>query len=116
MALRHGALPETLAVAQGAVLMPLETLVVHIADCKLRSPPINFKYAGAAAVTLLGATVLLLRGVAGGKASALVPIAWALSSPPCSGLLFCPNAPPKDHRPTVGTFCPGGASCKLNRT
>jgi len=89
MALRHGALPETLAVAQGAVLMPLETLVVYIADCKLRSPPINFKYAGAAAVTLLGATVLLLRGVAGGKASALVPIAWALSSPPCSGLLFC---------------------------
>ena len=75
--------------------MPLETLVVYIADCKLRSPPINFKYAGAAAVTLLGATVLLLRGVAGGKASALVPIAWALSSPPCSGLLFCSNAPPK---------------------
>ena len=34
MALRHGALPETLAVAQGAVLMPLETPVVYIADCK----------------------------------------------------------------------------------
>ena len=60
MALRHGALPETLAVAQGAVLMPLETLVVHIADCKLRSLPITFKYAGAAALMLLGATVLLL--------------------------------------------------------
>jgi len=58
MALRHGALPETLAVAQGAVLMPLETLVVHIADCKLRSLPITFKYAGAAALMLLGATVL----------------------------------------------------------
>ena len=72
MALRHGALPETLAVAQGAVFMPLETLVVYVADCKLRSPPINFKYASAAAVMLLGATVLLLRGVAGGPASAPV--------------------------------------------
>ena len=51
--------------------MPLETLVVYIADCKLRSPPINFKYAGAAAVTLLGATVLLLRGVTIGLLSAL---------------------------------------------
>ena len=75
MALRHGALPETLAVAQGAVFMPLETLVVYVADCKLRSPPINFKYASAAAVMLLGATVLLLRGVAGGQASAQVPVA-----------------------------------------
>ena len=68
MAARHGALPETLAVAQGTVFMLLETLVVYIADCKLRSPPINFKYASAAAVMLLGATVLLLRGVAGGRA------------------------------------------------
>ena len=75
MAARHGALPETLAVAQGAVFIPLETLVVYIADCKLRSPPINFKYASATAVMLLGATVLLLRGVAGGQASAQVPVA-----------------------------------------
>ena len=86
MTARHGALPETLAVAQGAVFMLLETLVVYIADCKLRSPPINFKYASAAAVMLLGATVLLLRGVAGGPASAPVPIAWVLSSRPCSGI------------------------------
>ena len=55
--------------------MPLETLVVYVADCKLRSPPINFKYASATAVMLLGATVLLLRGVAGGQASAQVPVA-----------------------------------------
>ena len=55
--------------------MPLETLVVYVADCKLRSPPINFKYTSAAAVMLLGATVLLLRGVAGGQASAQVPVA-----------------------------------------
>jgi hypothetical protein len=72
MALRHGALPETLAVAQGAVLMPLETLVVYIADCKLRSPPITFKYAGAAAVMLLAATVPVARpgGRAGERAGA----------------------------------------------
>ena len=75
MTARHGTLPETLAVAQGAVFMLLETLVVYIADCKLRSPPINFKYASATAVMLLGATVLLLRGVAGGQASAQVPVA-----------------------------------------
>ena len=80
MTARHGALPETLAGAQGAVFMPLEALLVYIADCKLRSPPINFKYASAAAVMLLGATVLLLRGVADGQASAQVPIAWVLSS------------------------------------
>ena len=55
--------------------MPLETLVVYVADCKLRSLPINFKYTSAAAVMLLGATVLLLRGVAGGRASAQVPVA-----------------------------------------
>ena len=72
---RHGTLPETLAVAQGAVFMPLKILVVYIADRKLRSPPINFKYASATAVMLLGATVLLLRGVAGGQASAQVPVA-----------------------------------------
>ena len=82
--------------------MPLETLVVYVADCKLRSPPINFKYASATAVMLLGATVLLLRGVAGGQASAQVPIAWV-----------CANAPPKGDRPTVGIFCPGGASSEL---
>jgi hypothetical protein len=93
--------------------MPLETLVVYVADCKLRSPPINFKYASAAAVMLLGATVLLLRGVAGGPASAPVPIAWVLSSRPCSGLLFCANAPRKGDLPIVGTFCPGGASGEL---
>jgi hypothetical protein len=105
MALRHGALPEPLAVAQGAVLMSLETLVVYIADRKLRSLPITFKYAGAAAVMLLGATVLLLRGVAGGQASALVPIAWVLSSPPCSVAVLLERA---TERPSACRhFLPG---------
>ena len=63
MALRHSALPETLAVAQGAVFMPLETIVVYIAD-----------HSGAAAVMLLGAIVLLLRGVPVGRQAC-----WCLS-------------------------------------
>ena len=63
------------AVAQAAVFMPLATVVVYFADRKLRPPPATFKYAGTAAIVLLGATVSLLRGVAGGQASVLVPIA-----------------------------------------
>jgi uncharacterized membrane protein len=73
--LRHGAVPETLAVAQAALFMPLATVVVCFADRKLRLPPVTFKYGAAAAVVLLGATIFLLRGVADGQASVLVPIA-----------------------------------------
>jgi uncharacterized membrane protein len=73
--LRHGAVPETLAVAQMALFMPLATVVVYFADRNLRLPPVTFKYGAAAAVVLLGATIFLLRGVAGGQASVLVPIA-----------------------------------------
>ncbi len=73
--LRHGAVPETLAVAQAALFMPLATAVVYFADRNLRLPPVTFKYGAAAAVVLLGATIFLLRGVAGGQASVLVPIA-----------------------------------------
>ena len=73
--LRHGAVPETLAVAQAALFMPLATAVVYFADRNLRPPPVTFKYAAAAAAVLLGATIFLLRGVAGGQASVLVPIA-----------------------------------------
>lgn len=73
--LRHGALPETLAVAQAALFMPLATLVVYVTDRKLRTPPVTFKYGAAAALALFGATICLLRGVAHGEASVLVPIA-----------------------------------------
>jgi len=75
MGLRHGALPETLAVAQAALFMPLATVVVYVADRKLRPPPVTFKYSASAAIVLLGATISLLRSVAGGQASVLVPIA-----------------------------------------
>jgi len=73
--LRHGAVPETLAVAQAVLFTPLATVVVYFADRKLRPPPVTFKYSAAAAIVLLGATIFLLRSVAGGQASILVPIA-----------------------------------------
>jgi uncharacterized membrane protein len=73
--LRHGAGPETLAVAQAALFMPLATAVVYFADRKLSPPAITFKYGGAAAIVLLAATIFLLHSVARGHASVLVPIA-----------------------------------------
>ena len=72
--LRHGAVPETLAVAQAALFMPLATVVVYFVDRKLLPLPVTFKYSAAAAIALLGATIFLLRSVAGGQASVLVPI------------------------------------------
>jgi drug/metabolite transporter (DMT)-like permease len=73
--LRHGAVPETLAVAQAALFMPIATVVVYFTDRTLRAPPVTFGYGAAAAIVLLGATIFLLRGVADGQASVLVPIA-----------------------------------------
>ena len=75
LGLRHGALPETLAVAQAILFMPLATVVVYLTDGKLQAPPVTFKYGAAAAIVLLGATIFLLRGVAEGQASVLVPTA-----------------------------------------
>ena len=73
--LRHGAVPETLVVAQAAAFMPLATFVVYFADRRFLPPPATFKYGAAAAIVLLAAIILLLRGIAGGQASVLVPIA-----------------------------------------
>jgi drug/metabolite transporter (DMT)-like permease len=73
--LRHGAVPETLAVAQAALFMPIATVVVYFTHRTLRAPPVTFGYGAAAAIILLGATIFLLRGVADGQASVLVPIA-----------------------------------------
>ncbi len=73
--LRHGALPETLAVAQASIFMPLATAVVYVRDHKLRIAPVTFGFGASAAVTLLGATIFLLRGVADGQASVVIPIA-----------------------------------------
>ena len=73
--LRHGAVPETLAVAQAALFMPIATVVVYFTDRAPRVPPVTFRYGAASAIMLLGATIFLLRGVADGQASVLVPIA-----------------------------------------
>jgi drug/metabolite transporter (DMT)-like permease len=72
--LRHGAVPETLAVAQGAVFAPLATVVVYFADRELRPPLRTLKYSATTAIILVGATIFLLRGVAIGQATVLVPI------------------------------------------
>ena len=55
--------------------MPLATAVVYIADRKVPPPAVTFKYGFAAAIVLLAATIFLLRSVALGQASVLVPIA-----------------------------------------
>ena len=72
--LRHGAVPETLAVAQGALFAPLATVVVYFADRELRPPLRTLKYSATTAIILVGATIFLLRGVAIGQATVLVPI------------------------------------------
>lgn len=73
--LRHGAVPETLVMAQAAVFMPLATIVVFIKDRRLKPPPHAFRFSVPAAVLQLLATVTLVRAIALGQASVLVPIA-----------------------------------------
>lgn len=75
LGLREGVNPETLTVAQAAFFMPLATFVGYRADRTLRLPIVTFKYAIAAAIMLLSATLFLLRGLVTGQASVLVPIA-----------------------------------------
>jgi len=55
--LRHGTIPETLAVAQGAMFAPLATVVVYFTDRKLRPPLGTLKYSGTPAIILVGATI-----------------------------------------------------------
>ncbi len=64
-------MPKRLAYPNAA----MARVVVYIADRKLRPPPVTFKYSAPAAIMLLGATLSLLRSVAEGQASVLVPIA-----------------------------------------
>jgi uncharacterized membrane protein len=73
--LRHGAVPETLVVAQAASFMPLATATVYFADRKLCPPRAAYRYGAAAAAVLFGATLFLLHGLARGPASVLVPVA-----------------------------------------
>lgn len=72
--LRQGALPETLAVAQAAVFVPLATFSVYAVDRRLRPAEVTYRYSLVTAVLLLGATLLLLRGIAAGPATVVVPV------------------------------------------
>jgi uncharacterized membrane protein len=73
--LRHGALPETLAAAQAACFMPLATATVALTGSTFKPPPAAYRYGAGTAAVLLGATLFLLHGLAGGPASVLVPVA-----------------------------------------
>ncbi len=72
--LRHGAVPETLVVAQAASFMPLATATAYFADRKLHPHPGAYRYGAAAAAVLFGATLCLLHSLARGPASNLVPV------------------------------------------
>jgi uncharacterized membrane protein len=73
--LRQGAVPESLVMAQAAVFMPLATLVVFIKDRRLAPPAQTFRFSIPATALQLLATVMLVRAIALGQASVLVPIA-----------------------------------------
>ncbi|HXD46739.1 MAG TPA: EamA family transporter [Pseudolabrys sp.] len=73
--LRHGAIPETLVMAQAALFMPLATTVVFLKDGRVALPPRALRFSAPAAVLQLVATVMLVRSIALGQASVLVPIA-----------------------------------------
>jgi uncharacterized membrane protein len=73
--LRHGAVPETLVMAQAAVFMPLATLVVFVKDHRLAPPARTFRFSVPATALQLVATVTMVRAIALGQASVLVPIA-----------------------------------------
>lgn len=73
--LRHGAVPETLVMAQAAVFMPLASIVVFLKDGRLAPPPRTLRFSAPAAILQLVATVMLVRAIALGQASVLVPIA-----------------------------------------
>src|SRR5581483_8531832 len=73
--LRQGVVPETMLVAQAIVFMPLTNAAVLLKDRKLAAPRACWGYGAVMSVVLLGAFVCLLRGVALGQASVVVPVA-----------------------------------------
>ncbi len=82
--LRYGAVPDTLAVAGSTLFAPLATAVTLLSDGKPRSSLATLKYATASALAMIGASVLLLHGMALGQASVLVPVSqmgFVLSAP-----------------------------------
>jgi drug/metabolite transporter (DMT)-like permease len=70
-----GATPETLLVTQTAAFMPLATIVVFVADRRLRPQPKAWIYAPLTAALLTAGFIALLYGLGRGPASVLVPVA-----------------------------------------
>jgi uncharacterized membrane protein len=75
MGVRHGALPETLLAAQAIVFIVLSTVFVRVVDGRIAPPAMIWKYTASAAAVLIFAFLFMLRGVAQGPASVLIPIA-----------------------------------------
>jgi uncharacterized membrane protein len=73
--LQHGALPETMVVAQAWTFWPLATLSGYLPERRLRVPAGAWRYSASAALALFGAFVLLMHALALGPVSVLVPVA-----------------------------------------
>ena len=73
--LLHGAVPETMVVAQAWIFCPLATLAGYLPQRRFRIPRGAWPYSALAALALFGAFVLLMHGLARGPASVLVPVA-----------------------------------------
>jgi transporter family protein len=80
--LRHGAVPETLAVAQAALFMPLATAVVYTADRKLAPPSCCWRPPSSCCAAWRG----------GRRACSFPSPRWVSSSPRCSASWCCANA------------------------
>lgn len=73
--LDQGVLPETLVTAQAAVVASFATLSSYLIDRRIAPEAVVWRYSPLAALALVTAFVFLLRGLAQGEASVLVPIA-----------------------------------------
>jgi drug/metabolite transporter (DMT)-like permease len=73
--LQHGAVPETMIVAQAWTFLSLATLLRFLGERHFRLTPGAWRYTSLAALTLLFAFVSLMHGLALGPASVLVPVA-----------------------------------------
>jgi uncharacterized membrane protein len=73
--LQHGAVPETMVVAQAWAFAPLATVAGYVTERRFRIPPDAWRYSALAALALFGAFVLLMHALARGPASVLVPVA-----------------------------------------
>ncbi|HZP77663.1 MAG TPA: EamA family transporter [Pseudolabrys sp.] len=75
LGLRGGALPETMVATQAWAFSSTATLFAWMRERRFNWTPGTWRYASPAAVLLLIGFVLLLRGLAVGPASVLVPVA-----------------------------------------